>query len=142
LRVLKRLWIPLLILVVLGAGGFTVARLHGVFGSEDRPVYADTEKDERQPYDPKHLMYEVFGPPGTVASISYFDLDSEPRFVEAATLPWTLTFVMSEATAVANVVAQGDSDSIGCRIMVDDEVKAERIRQGASAFTFCRLTAA
>ena len=47
--VLKRLWIPLLILVVLVAGGFTVMRLHRVFGSEGRPVYADTEAAERDP---------------------------------------------------------------------------------------------
>jgi hypothetical protein len=139
---LKRVWIPLLVLVVLGAGGFTVSRLHGVFGSEIRPAYSDTEREEREPYDPKQLVYEVFGPPGTVASISYFDADSEPRFVEAAPLPWSLKFPMTAATAMANVVAQGDSDSIGCRITVDDEVKAERIRQGTSAFTFCRLTAA
>lgn len=140
--VLKRLWIPLLILVVLVAGGFTVARLHGVFGSEKRPAYADSEKEESRPYDPKELVYEVFGPPGTVASISYFDQDAEPRYIESAPLPWSLSFPMSEATAVANIVAQGDTDSIGCRIMVDDEVKAERVRQGTSAFTFCRLTAA
>ena len=34
-RALRRLWIPLLILVVIGAGGLTVARLHGIFGSEN-----------------------------------------------------------------------------------------------------------
>ena len=28
---------------------------------------------------------------------------------------------------MGNIVAQGDSDSIGCRIVVDGEVKAERI---------------
>lgn len=142
LGVLKRLWIPLLILVVLGAGGFTVLRLHGVFGSENRPAYADTETEKRQPYNPKQLVYEVFGPPGTVASISYFDVDAEPQYVEAASLPWSLRFSMSAATAMANVIAQGDSNSIGCRITVDDKVKAERITQGQSAFTFCTLKAA
>jgi Mycobacterium membrane protein len=37
LGLLRRLWIPLLVLVVIGAGGFTVSRLHGIFGSEKRP---------------------------------------------------------------------------------------------------------
>ena len=140
--VLKRLWIPLLILVVLVAGGFTVSRLHGVFGSGNRPAYADTETEERQPYNPKQLVYEVFGPPGAVASISYFDGDGEPRYVEGASLPWSFEFAMTQATAVANIVAQGDSGSIGCRITVGDEVKTERVRQGESAFTFCQLKAA
>jgi Mycobacterium membrane protein len=141
-RVLKRLWIPLLILIVLGAGGFTVSRLHGVFGSENRPAYADTESEEGRPYNPKHLVYEVFGPPGTTANISYFDVDAEPQYVEGASLPWSLNFPISEAAGIGNIAAQGDSGSIGCRILVDDEVKAERIRQGVNAFTFCVLKAA
>lgn len=140
--VLKRTWIPLLILVVLGAGGFTVMRLHGVFGSESRPTYADTELEERKPYDPKQLVYEVYGPPGTVANISYFDVDAEPRYVEGASLPWSLKFPMTEATAMVNVIAQGDSNRIGCRIIVDDQVKSERVENGESAFTYCLLKAA
>jgi hypothetical protein len=142
LGVLRRLWIPLLIVVVVLAGGFTVWRLHGVFGSDTRLAYADTETEERKPYNPKELVYEVFGPPGTVASISYFDVDAEPQYVEGVSLPWTLKFEMTEATATANIVAQGDTDSIGCRIKVDDEVKEENTRYGVSAFTFCVLRAA
>ncbi len=142
LGVLKRLWIPLLILVVLGAGGFTVLRLHGVFGSEVRPVYADTDVGERPKYNPKQLVYEVFGPAGAVANISYFDADAEPRYIEGASLPWSLRFAMTEATATVNIIAQGDSDNIGCRIIVDGNVKAERVGQGVSAFTYCLLRAA
>ena len=54
-RVLRRLWIPLVVLVVIGAGGFTVSRLHGIFGSEKRLSYADTRVDDTKPYNPKHL---------------------------------------------------------------------------------------
>lgn len=142
LGALKRLWIPLVIVVVLLAGGFTVMRLHGVFGSQVRPAYADTELEERKPYDPKQLVYEVFGPPGTVANISYFDVDAEPQFVENASLPWSLKFPMTEATAMVNVIAQGDTDRIGCRITVDNKVKAERVGEGEKAFTYCLLKAA
>ena len=39
-------------------------------------------------------------------------------------------------------MAQGDSDSIGCRIMVDGVVKAEKIAHEVNAFTFCLLKAA
>jgi hypothetical protein len=138
----RRLWIPVLILVVVGAGAFTVSRLRGVFGSEIRPAYGDTETEERQPYNPKRLVYEVFGPPGTVASISYFDVDAEPQYVEQASLPWSLSFAMTEATAMANIVAQGDSNRIGCRITVDGEVRDEKVEQGESAFTYCIMRAA
>ena len=43
---------------------------------------------------------------------------------------------------MADVLAQGDSDSIGCRILVDGVVKAEKITHEVNAFTFCLLKAA
>jgi len=142
LGVLKRVWIPLLVLVVIGAGGFTVSRLHGIFGSEKRPTYADTQSNDTKPYNPKHLTYEVFGPPGTVATIAYFDVNGEPQHVQGASLPWSLQFEITAATAGGVVLAQGDSNSIGCRIKVDDEVKEEKISNQVNAFTSCTLKAA
>jgi hypothetical protein len=132
----------LIILVVIGAGGFTVWRLHGIFGSEKRPSYADSKINDTKPYDPKQLTYEVFGAPGTVANISYFDVDGDPQHVKGASLPWSLKFAITQATVAGSVVAQGDTDSIGCRIVVDGEVKAERISNEVHAFTFCLLKAA
>ncbi len=141
LGVLKRLWIPLLILVVIGAGGFTVLRLHGIFGSDKRPAYADTQVNGTLPFTPLRLTYEIFGPPGTVADISYFDSKADVQRVDGVRLPWSLTFASSAATSVGSVVAQGDSDSIGCRILVDGVVKAEKTTHEVSAFTFCVLKA-
>ena len=140
--VLRRLWVPLVILVVIAAGGLTVSRLHGIFGSEKRPSYADSKINDAKPFDPKRLTYEVFGPPGTVADISYFDVDGDPQRVKGASLPWSLQFAFTQAAVVGSIVAQGDSDSIGCRIVVDGEVKAERISNEVNAFTFCQLKAA
>ncbi len=129
-------------LVVIGAGGLTVSRLHGIFGSEKRPSYADTKINDAKPYDPKQLTYEVFGPSGTVAQISYFDADGDPQLVKGASLPWSLNFPITQAAVAGSLVAQGDSDSIGCRIVVDGEVKAERVSNEVNAFTFCQLKAA
>ncbi|GBE67532.1 hypothetical protein MFM001_39940 [Mycobacterium sp. MFM001] len=136
------MWIPLVILVVIASGGFTVTRLHNVFGNEKRPSYADTKVDDTKPFNAKHLRYEIFGPPGTTADISYFDVNADPQRVEGAHLPWSVEFATTEATAVGSVVAQGDSNTIGCRILVDDEVKAERTSHEVNAFTFCLLKAA
>jgi hypothetical protein len=140
LRVFKRVWIPLLVLVVAGAGAFTVSRLHSIFGSDNRPAYADTQKDEA-PYNPKKLTYEVWGSPGATASISYFDANSIPTFVENAALPWTLTFPIGNTTAVGTVMAQGDGDNIGCRILVDTTVRSEKVKDAFRAFTSCSVTA-
>jgi hypothetical protein len=137
-------WIPLVILVVIGVGGLTVSRLHGIFGSEKRPSYADSKVDDTTPFNSKQLTYEVFGPPGTLANISYFDVNGDPQFVHGASLPWSLTFAATSAAVVGSLVAQADinSDSIGCRIESDGTVKAERITHGVSAYTFCLLKAA
>ncbi len=132
------MWIPLVILVVIGVGGFTVSRLHGIFGSEKRPSYVDSKIDDTEPFNPKRLTYEVFGPPGTVADISYFDVNGDPQLVEGARLPWSLKITTTLPAVMGNIVAQGNSDSIGCRIVVDGVVKAERISHEVNAFTFFR----
>jgi Mycobacterium membrane protein len=137
--VLRRLWIPLVILAVIGAGGWTVSRLHGVFGAEKRPLYVDAGSTDTKPFDPKHMTYEVFGPPGTVANISYFDVNAEPRRVEDARVPWSVEFASTEATALGGVAAQGTGDSLGCRILVDGVVKAQKVMQEPSAFVSCKL---
>jgi hypothetical protein len=141
LRVLKRLWIPVVVLVVIAVGGLTVSRLHGLFGSEKTLSYADTRVDNK-PYNPQHLRYEVFGPPGTVALISYFGANGDPQHVEEAPLPWSYEFAITAATGMRSVAAQGDSDSIGCRIMLDGVVKTEKTAHEVSAFTTCTLNAA
>ncbi|WP_120308995.1 MmpS family transport accessory protein [Mycolicibacterium celeriflavum] len=139
---LRRVWIPLLIVVVVVAGGFTVSRLRTVFGSEDRPAYSDTELVQQEAFDPKELVYEVFGPAGTTANVSYFDENSEPVYVEGVSLPWSSSFGIDAASVVGNLIAQGTGNSIGCRIIVDGEVRAERTSQGVNAFTYCLLKAA
>jgi len=142
-KLLRRLWVPLVILAVIGAGGLTVSRLHGIFGSEKSLSYGDTRQEETKPFNPKVLRYEVFGPPGTVAQISYFDANGDPAHVDGASLPWSLEFPITAAAGIGSIAAQGDSDSIGCRIVVDNEVKAEKITtHEVSAFTSCLLKAA
>ena len=132
----------MVILAVVVGGGFTVSRLHGIFGSEKQLSYSDTRVDNAKPFNPKHLRYEVFGAPGTVADISYFDVNTDPQHADGVRLPWSLEFAMTAATAAGDIAAQGDSDSLGCRIVVDGVVKAEKITHEVSAFTFCQLKAA
>lgn len=131
-----RTWIPLVILVVVIVGGFTVHRIRGFFGSENRPSYSDTNLENSKPFNPKHLTYEIFGPPGTVADISYFDVNSEPQRVDGAVLPWSLHITTNDAAVMGNIVAQGNSDSIGCRITVDGKVRAERVSNEVNAYTY------
>jgi hypothetical protein len=88
------------------------------------------------------VTYEVFGPPGTVADISYFDVHSDSQRIDGVKLPWSLQFTATSPAVVGDVVAQGNSDSIGCRIVVNDKVQAERISNEVNAYTFCVKKAA
>jgi hypothetical protein len=83
------------------------------------------------------VVLEVFGRPGTVATITYLDVDAQPQRADAVTLPWAYDTTTTLPAVVVNVQAQGNSDSIGCRIRIDDAVKDERTVNTASAYTYC-----
>jgi hypothetical protein len=142
IKLLRRTWIPLVVLVVIACGGVTVSRIHGFFGSEKRPSYVDGQVEDATPHNPKQLVYEVFGPAGAVADINYFDANTVPQQVNGARLPWSLTIPSTSSAVVGSIVAQGDSDTIGCRIVVDGEVKAERLSNEVNAFTHCLVKGA
>src|ERR1700676_4947164 len=130
-RVVKRAWIPLLIVVVVAIAGLCVYRMHGVFGSNNEITRAGAGlANDPKPFNPKRVTYEIFGPEGAVATINYLDLDAQPQEVKDTALPWSITMTTPAPAASANVVAQGDSDNIGCRIIVNGVVKDEKSSDG------------
>ena len=139
----KKLWIPLLVVVVVAIAGFCVYRMHGVFGSDNQLTRAGAGlANDPKPFNPKRVTYEIFGPEGTVATINYLDLNAQPQEVKDTTLPWSITLTTTAPAASANIVAQGDSDTIGCRITVDDVVKDEKTSDEVNAQTFCLVKSA
>lgn len=139
---LGKVWIPLVIVAVVAVAGFTVNRVRGFFGSEPVMIAPDTIATDSVSFEPKTIKYEIFGPPGAVADINYLDLDIESQGVDDVALPWELTLSTTAPSAVANVVAQGDSSSIGCRITIDGEVRDEKISNGVNSQTFCLVKSA
>jgi Mycobacterium membrane protein len=133
----RRWWIVLVAVAVVAIAGFSVYRLHGIFGSDNNVSAAGGISNEIVPFNPKHVLLEVFGPPGTVATINYLDVNAAPQRVDNTTLPWSHTITTTEPAVFANLVAQGDSDSIGCRITVNGVVKDERFVNKLDAYTFC-----
>lgn len=140
--VVKRVWIPLVLVVVVTAGAFAVSRVRGIFGSHQLPTYAGSMSDEKRKSDPKRVVYEVFGPPGTVADINYLDDSGTPHQVNSVTLPWSVEIVTTAPAMAGNVLAQGNSDSIGCRITSDGETKIERTTSDVSAYVYCFVKSA
>jgi Mycobacterium membrane protein len=52
------------------------------------------------------VVLEVFGPPGTVASINYLDVNAQPQRVDDTALPWSYDVTTTEPAVFANIVAQ------------------------------------
>jgi hypothetical protein len=134
---LMRRWMILVAIVVVVIAAFAVYRLNGIFGSKDVVSTPDNSANDIVPFNPKRVVMEVFGPPGTVATITYTDVNAQPQRVDDAALPWTYDTTTTQPAVFVNVQAQGDSDSIGCRIKIDDAVKDERTVNTLNAFTYC-----
>ena len=140
-RMAKRAWIPLVLLVVLTVSGFGVVRLHRIFGSQDLNANAGGGIAIVQ-FNPKGVVYEVFGPAGTTASINFWDAEANTHQVNDAPLPWSYTISTVLPAVSANIMAQGDGDRIGCRVTVDGVVRDEQTADGLNAQTFCLVKSA
>lgn len=134
---LMRRWMLLVAIFVVAVSGFAVYRLNGIFGSHDVTSTPSGAANEIVPFNPKHVVLEVFGAPGASATITYLDVDAQPQRVDNATLPWAYDATTTQPAVFVNISAQGDGDSIGCRITIDDVVKDERTANALNAFTFC-----
>ena len=82
------------------------------------------------PFNPKRVLYEVYGPSGTDGSISYLDENAQPQQADFTTLPWSYLVTTTLPSMFANLVAQADSDTIGCRISVNGEVREQQSSTG------------
>jgi hypothetical protein len=135
-KVLRRSWLPIVIVIVIVIAGFTVHRVRTFFGMNPILVTPKNFADDAAPFNPKVVKYEIFGN-GSYADINYLDLNSKPVRVDGATLPWSLTLSTTAPSVLPNIVAQGDGNSVSCRITVDNEVKDQKTTDGVNAQTFC-----
>ena len=138
----KKVWIALVIVMVVAVAGFCVVRLRSIFGAHDNRPITSGIADDIKPFNPKHVVYEVYGPAGTIANINYLDINAQPQRASNVPLPWTLSVITTLPSVSVNVVAQANGDQIGCRIIVNDVVKDKRSASGVNAQTFCIVKSA
>ena len=141
LKLAKRTWVLLVILLVIVIAAFCVDRFRGFFGRTELTRPGAGLVNDPEPFNPKEVKYEIFGT-GSVATINYLDLDAQPQKAVGVGLPWTLTLTTTAPAASPNIVAQSDGSSISCRITVDGVVKDERTTDGVNAQTFCLVKSA
>ncbi len=123
--------------VVIGIVVFSVYRLHGIFGSNVRTTTPSGASGEIVPFNPKRVVFEVFGDPGATAQISYTDVHAQPQHVADVSLPWSYEDSTTAPAVIANVMAQSDGYNLGCRIIIDGKVKVERSANAISPYVYC-----
>ena len=134
---LKRFWVVVVVVVALLAAVAVVGRLRTFFDS-DQPFVAGSERvDPIVPFNTKKVTYEIVGPATTTGRVSYLDVNGQTREATFTALPWSVSVTTTDPGILANVVAQGDGASLGCRILVNDKVVAEHHAVGRDAQAFC-----
>ena len=140
IALVKRAWLPVLVVTAVVIGVVSVYNLRTVFGSEGA-VLTPVGSDTADSFNPKIVTYEVFGS-GTSAVVNYTDLDGAPQRAGHVALPWSLRLRTTAPSVTPNLVAQGDGQSIGCRVTVNGEVKDQRSSEGSNSATYCLVRAA
>jgi hypothetical protein len=133
------MWIPFVVVAILVVAVVTDSRLHKVFGSDHRYADGGPPLEEMRNLHPKHIRYEIFGPAGTTAEINYIDENANAQHASVTTLPWSIEFTSNPLTSILNVIAQGDSDYLGCRVLLDGELKDEYVARLPFAQTYCEV---
>ncbi|MGV0627375.1 MmpS family transport accessory protein [Mycolicibacter minnesotensis] len=137
-----RAWIAVVVIAASAVGGLAVYRLHGVFGAERGSSGGAGISEKIVSTNPKRVVYELFGSQDASGMISYLDENAQPVEALFTTLPWSLSITTTLPSVVANIMAQGDGPAIGCRIVVNDIVRDERLSRAHNASTFCLVKAA
>ena len=137
IRLFKKAWIPLLLVVVVALGAYAVVRIRN--SGTSASVTADAGSgDNTKPFNPKHITYEVTGSGGSV-NLDFLDENGQPHSVDAAALPWSFTIVTTLPSMSANIIAQGDSgaNDLRCRVVVDGNVRDDRSTNEYKPFIYC-----
>ncbi len=126
-----------MIIIALVGAIAVVGRLRTFFDSDKPYIAASQPADIIKPINTKRVTYEVLGPPNASGRVSYLDVNGKTIEAGFTELPWSVTVSTTDPGVLANVVAQGDTAALGCRILVDDRLVAENFAEGRDAQAFC-----
>jgi len=134
---LKRFWVFMVVVIALLAAVVVVGRLRTFFDT-DQPLAPESgHADAIVAFNTKRVTYQIIGPQTASGRVSYLDVNGKTLEAGFTSLPWSVTVTTTDPGMLANVVAQGDTDGLGCRILVNDKVVDENQAAGRDAQTFC-----
>jgi hypothetical protein len=123
---LSKLWLPAIILVVLAVVGYGVNSVRHVSDAISYPPSTSSIPATVVQINPKNVTYEVFGDLGSGGKVVYANLNSQPVEVTLTSLPWSHSETTMASSAILSLVTQVDGSSLGCRIIVNGEVRDEQ----------------
>ena len=135
--VIKRFWVVLIVLLAVVVAILVVTRLRGFFGTDLPASPGGGGADSIVAFNRKTVTYEIVGPQAASGTVSYLDVDGKTQEASFTTLPWSVTITTTNPGVFANVVAQADSTTLGCRILVNGTVTTEQHASGRDAQAFC-----
>jgi Mycobacterium membrane protein len=141
-RIFGKLWLPAVVLGVIAIVGYGVNTVRHLNEAITNPSAAAAIPATVVQINPKNVTYEVFGDLGNGGKVTYADLNSQPIEVTLASLPWSHSETTMASSASLSLVAQVDGDSVGCRILVNGQVRDEQSVSHEGAAVACTVTAA
>src|SRR6201991_3335280 len=141
-RLLSKLWLPAVVLAVIAIVGYGVNTVRHLSDAISNPQSTPAIPATVVQIHPKNVTYEVFGSLGGGGEVTYADLNSQPIEVTLSSLPWSHSKTTMASSASLSLVAQVDGDSVGCRILVNGQVRDEQSVSHEGAAVACTVTAA
>ena len=141
-RIFGKLWLPVVVLAVIAIVSYGVNTVRHLNDAITNPSTASAIPATVVQINPKNVTYEVFGDLGNGGKVTYADLYSQPIEVALASLPWSHSETTMASSASLSLVAQVDGNSVGCRILVDGQVRDEHSVSHEGAAVACTVTAA
>jgi hypothetical protein len=136
------LWLPAVVLAVIGIVAYGVSTVRHANDVITNPPTVNSIPATVVQINPKNVTYEVFGSLGGGGKVTYANLNSQPIEVTLSSLPWSVSETTMSASASLSLVAQVEGGSVGCRILVDGQVRDEHSVNHESAAVACTVTAA
>jgi hypothetical protein len=141
-RIFSKLWLPAVVLVVIAIVSYAVNAVRHMSEAITNPPVASSIPATVVQINPKNVTYEVVGDLGSGGKVVYADLDSNPVEVTLASLPWSHSETTMSPSATLSLVTQVNGSALGCRIIVNGEVRDEHSVSHEGAAVSCTVTAA
>lgn len=141
-KLVSRFWLFGVLLGVIAAAGYGVSVVEKMSDAISYPPPPPSIPPTVVEVNPKNVTYEVFGDIGSGGRVTYADLDSNPVEETLTSLPWSHSETTMSPAATLSLVSQGYGGSLGCRIIVNGEIRDEQFVAHENAAVSCTVIAA